>query len=171
MVKVNLKLNNRLRQSHFATSIDNQKLNKNRLKRLFHQLNEHLLSYGLSFKKIQLVETAQDERRPEFELEISENQTHHRSLEFDCQFLREMMNMSKKNYQLFERILSNHLNGIPKLGASDSAKFQINDLFSLESNQLGVYIQDPVTKIRFMLANFLKNNQDTEKRIKIKFSG
>jgi len=110
MVKVNLELNNRLRQRHFATSIDNQKLNKNRLKRLFHQLNEHLLSYGLSFKKIQLVETAQDERRPEFELEISENQTHHRSLEFDCQFLREMMNMSKKNYQLFERILSNHLN-------------------------------------------------------------
>ena len=171
MVKVNLELDCRTRQRHFATTSENRRLNTSRFKQILHQLNLFFGSFGLGMRKIELTENLPNERQPEFELQINSNQASNRSLEFDCQFLREMINMSEKDYKLFERVLSVHLKGIPKLYTSNAIKFRMNDLFRLASNSRAIYLENPIDKIKFMLNKFVQKYHFIDKYFHIKFSG
>ena len=80
--------------------------------------------------------------------------------------------MSENDYKIFEKIMSAHLRGIPKLHNSSDIKFQMNEIFPILSNELGVYLQNPIFKIELMVTRYLRNNQDAcDDFIRIKFSG
>lgn len=172
MVKTSIELDHRTRQKHFLTSSENRRLNNNRFKTIFRQLNNYFKSFGLYMRNIELVDINEDEPTPEPNLKITDKtETDKKSLEFDCQFLREMMNMSEKSYRLFEKVLSPHLSGIPKLHTSNTIKHQMNQMFKLAENSLGVYVEDPIKKIQIMLSKFMENNEVDEESFRIKISG
>ena len=80
--------------------------------------------------------------------------------------------MSENDYKIFEKIMSAHLRGIPKLHNSNDIKFQMNEIFPILSNELSVYLQNPIFKIELMVTRYLRNNQDAcDDFIRIKFSG
>lgn len=135
MVKLNLELDFSSRQRHFDTTESNQRRNKIMFREILQRVHNFFTTFGLNIES-KIVEF--NGEIPQLEFGVFQNDLSVPSVQFDCQLLREKLNMSENDYKIFEKIMSAHLRGIPKLHNSNDIKFQMNEIFPILSNELGV---------------------------------
>jgi len=198
MVKINIDLDMRRRERHFNTNPDNQRRNATRIHEMMKMVNNYFNCFGLRMKEVQLINMEGDEN-PELKLSFQNNpRLDHQDIRKDCQILRERLNLTEIDYKTFQGffyyflfvyflqkliyieinlnykkgMLSVHLNGIPKLCASNQAKKRMNQIFPIASNDLGWFVSDPIRKIKMAAIEFLSENSEfSERTFSIKISG
>jgi hypothetical protein len=175
MVKTHLELDHRRRQQHFNTSKENQRLNQRKIREILTPIHAFIFDgWGLDMRcNLFAIGMQIGGQVPKFELKVFKNEPITPSVQYDCQFLREKLNMSEEDYKVFERVLSGHIIGIPKLHTSNDIKHQMNGIFPLLTNELGVFLQNPIEKVDLMVTRYVRKNQDSliDDTLELKISG
>ncbi len=90
---------------------------------------------------------------------------------FKCLMAKDLTNLSIKKYSIMKQTLKEiNGNSIPNINKILNLQYKLNDLYELQSNEKGFFI-DPIKKIKFVCEKFLLKNPDfSEKKFKIKLS-
>ena len=163
----NIELNVRNGRTPYFNLIKKKQLAQKRIfKEKLKQFNRFFKSHGLKFSKICLTK-AEIEVDNDFEIQFEEKNSNFSEL---CQRAKDEALMSKRAYNQFRKTIFPiaHLSSIKKC---DYYKNSLNSFFSIKPNNLGHYIEEPLSKIKYVCEKFLEKNNYTEKIFNILLHG
>lgn len=157
-------------------NLHNKSTEKKRIKKKLIQFNNYLNTYGLSFNNIEISNQIEDD----FRLEIAEVPKMYQTIKEKsaiCQTARDEALMSERSYNKFRKILSPFAK-LTSLKRCNAYKKILNRFWLIDNNNMGSYIKEPISKIKFVCKKYLEKisklsppGQVKENTFKILISG
>ena len=121
---------------------------KAKIKQKFFQFNAYLKTFGLSFTKI---EVSYEYGKNDFKFDIIENTT--ATAENQASLCQTAL-MSERAYQRFRKTISS-IAKLSSIRQCNAYKNQVNRFWAVKTNSMGYYVEEPITKIKYVCLKFL----------------
>ena len=147
-----IELNFRRFRVPYFDLIDKSK-EKRKIKKKLDQFNKYLNSYGLGFNKIEI--SKQTVNNYMLDIETNTTQETEQSKAAICQTAKDVALMSDKSYIKFRNTLS-PFSKLSSLEECNIYKKRVNKFWNISGNEMGSYIKDPASKIKFVCEKYLE---------------
>lgn len=146
---------------------------KAKLKKKLDQFNTYLKTFGLSFNKIEIVsiESEKDKKikdcKKDYKFDIVEKPTGTSNEAAIFQTARDLSLMSERSYLSFRDIVKPIVK-LPAISKCNEYKKKVNSFWPLRNNELGSYIKDPSSKIKFVCQKYLADKKRLNSGFQVK---
>lgn len=149
----------RKRKPFFEVSSEQKRLTKKEIANSIEKLNHEVNNLGLTIGSITFLKK-ETEINTNVEMNFVDNTIKERENAekykiFKSTIAKDLANLSDRNYHLFRATLNLPISNLHQVKLF---KKELNSLFTIKSNSLGVYLE-PIEKIRFVIRKFIEKKE------------